>query len=159
MSAFAIIKSGGIVRFLHEPPVSFDGIQRFRALPPQEQAAHGVVPCVNVTPVYDPALFVESGIETAEVFADRVEAVYALQLIPIPTAEELIITARKALDEQERQQAKREAQILSDINMTPVEVAAVIEALFPTPPFTNQQRTFLKRLVRLAQIGARAGLR
>jgi hypothetical protein len=64
---------------------------------------------------------------------------------------------RYAVDETERLAAKIDAQIIGDINMDAATVATIIDNLFPA--FTNQQRTFLKRLVRLAQIGARAKLR
>ena len=50
-----------------------------------------------------------------------------------------------------------QSSIIGDINMDAADVATTIENLFPA--FTNPQRTFLKRLVRLAQIGARAKLR
>jgi len=69
------------------------------------------------------------------------------------------LAARVAIDDAERLAAKVDAQILGDINMDAATVATTIDALFAGAPFTNGQRTYLKRLTRMAQIAARAKLR
>lgn len=78
------------------------------------------------------------------------------------TAAELAIAnspemLRKGVDESERIAAKQDAQILGDINMDAATVATTIDTIFNTLSVT--QRTFLKRLVRVAQVGARIRLR
>ena len=64
---------------------------------------------------------------------------------------------RIALDEQEAAQAKIDAQIQADLNMTPAEVNSTVDTLFAG--FTGPQRTFLKRLVRMVLAAARKVLR
>lgn len=60
-------------------------------------------------------------------------------------------------DEQERQEAKVDAQIQSDLNMTPADVNSTVDTLFAG--FTAPQRAFLKRLVRMVLAAARKVLR
>lgn len=65
--------------------------------------------------------------------------------------------SRAATDENERQAAKLDAQILADINMTPADVATTIDTVFAS--WTAPQRTFMKRLVRIVLLAARRVLR
>lgn len=67
------------------------------------------------------------------------------------------IQTRRAADLTEEQQAKLDAQIQSDLNMTPVEVSSTVDSVFAG--FTAGQRTFLKRLVRMVLAAARKVLR
>ncbi len=60
-------------------------------------------------------------------------------------------------DEQERQEAKVDAQIQADLNMTPAEVNSAVDTLFAA--WTAPQRTFMKRLVRMVLAAARKVLR
>lgn len=64
---------------------------------------------------------------------------------------------RIATDTAEEQQAKIDAQIQSDLSMTPAEVNSTVDTLFAG--FTAPQRTFLKRLVRMVLAAARKVLR
>jgi hypothetical protein len=91
MRAYACIKDGGIIQCLQELPFTFNGISRFRSLTAEQQAEQGVVPVVNVTPPYDPALFTEGEIENVAVFPDRAEISYVLRAAPpAPTPDELL---------------------------------------------------------------------
>ena len=72
-------------------------------------------------------------------------------------AEEAILLARMEADAAEEQQAKIDAQIQADLNMTPAEVNSTVDTLFAG--FTGPQRTFLKRLVRMVLAEARKVLR
>ncbi len=67
------------------------------------------------------------------------------------------IQARRETDLTEEQQAKIDAQIQSDLNMTPAEVNSTVDSVFAG--FTAGQRTFLKRLVRMVLASARKVLR
>lgn len=73
--------------------------------------------------------------------------------LPPQTPDEI----RFAADEIERQAAKIDAQILSDMNMTPAEVNSTVDTVFAG--FSAAQRTFLKRLVRMVLAAARRVLR
>lgn len=76
---FAHVRDGVVVQFLEELPHAFYGITRFRSLSSEERAAHGVVPVLDVTPAFDPALYELAGVAAAAVFADRVEVTYRLR--------------------------------------------------------------------------------
>lgn len=67
------------------------------------------------------------------------------------------LEARKSVDRTEEDQTKLDAQIQSDLNMTPTEVNSTVDTVFSG--FTAPQRAFLKRLVRMVLAAARRVLR
>lgn len=72
-------------------------------------------------------------------------------------ADAAALAARMAADGDEAAQARQDAQIQSDLNMTPAEVNAAVDTIFSG--FTAPQRAFLKRLVRMVLAAARRVLR
>lgn len=65
--------------------------------------------------------------------------------------------ARAAIDAAEAAQAKADAQLIADLNLTPAEVNVAVDQLFST--WTAPQRAFLKRLTRMVLAAARRVLR
>lgn len=76
---FARIKQGAVVQYLEEVPFAFDGVADFRGLSAQDQAAHGILPVVDVTPEFDPKVYEKVAIDSSNVLPDRVEIAYRLR--------------------------------------------------------------------------------
>ena len=58
----------------------------------------------------------------------------------VPSAEEIAAAARKALDDQERLQAKADAIILALVNATPVQLVSFARANFPSLTLAEQNK-------------------
>lgn len=93
--------------------------------------------------------------------ATQVQIAQAAQIISDEAAScevsEAALLVRRATDLTEEQQAKLDAQIQADLNMTAAEVATTVDSVFSG--FAAAQRTFLKRLVRMVLAAARNVLR
>lgn len=76
----AHVRHGAVVRYFAEVPFTFAGVRRFRSLSPGEQAAHGIVPVVDLTPAVNGATErLARAPMTVTVFPDRVEITRAVR--------------------------------------------------------------------------------
>jgi len=99
-------------------------------------------------------------VECDDADENAVRAIIATHLATDWAALEASNISRTALDEAERQAAKADSQIISDLNMTTVDINNTIDNLWSNANGgTAGQRTFLKRLVRIVLIAARRVLR
>jgi hypothetical protein len=125
---FAHIESGGLVKFMRELPFTWKGVTPFPALPALQRALLGVVPVIDVTPPYDPALYRIAAVRPAvAIFADRVEVVRTVELIPLPpppTAQE-----QAELDRRAAINAEAQADILIEKmrTATPLEIKNYVQ--------------------------------
>lgn len=75
----------------------------------------------------------------------------------VENAAKVAAAARAAADQSEVEADKIDAQLIGDINLTKQGVSDAVDAVFPL--FTNPQKAFMRRLVRMAQLSARRVLR
>ena len=59
---------------------------------------------------------------------------------PVPTAEELAATARRQLDDQERQQAMLDSAVLALVNATPAQLVVYARNNFPSLTLAEQNK-------------------
>lgn len=69
----------------------------------------------------------------------------------------LVVKQRIVDDETEAAQAKIDAQIQADLNLTAQGISDALDAIFPL--FTAPQKAFMRRLTRMAQASGRKVLR
>lgn len=86
-----------------------------------------------------------------------IESLHDPQAVAARAAAKAAADDREAFDISEVAQAKIDAQIQSDLNMTTAEVNSTVDTVFSG--FTAPQRAFLKRLVRIVLAAARRVLR
>ena len=80
--AYALVKHNAVVRFLPEIPFLVDGV-RARALSASVLAQMGVLPVMDLTPVFDPTTTRLAAVRpTVTVHADRVEITRVTEAIP-----------------------------------------------------------------------------
>ena len=93
---FAHVENGAVLAFFPQLPLRFKGVRALADRPLSELAALGLLPVVNVSPMFDPLLTRFSGAAPAfTVFADHVDMVIPTE--PIPPEEIAARQAREAL--------------------------------------------------------------
>lgn len=154
---YAVVRGGGVERYLAELPFSFNGVMRFRNLSVKEQALHGVLPVVDLTPPFDETRRLANEQPSFTIFSDHVEITRPTEPVDVLSAEEIAAATRKALDDQERLQAKSDAIILALINATPAQLINYARTNFPSMPLAEQNKMGL--ILYILAVAVRGALR
>ena len=96
---YAIVRGGGIERYLVDLPFSFNGVMRLRSLTAGQQAAHGIIPVVDLTPPFDPQTWRLANKQPSfTLFPDRVEITRPIEALAVPSAGEVAISRAVAIE-------------------------------------------------------------
>jgi len=136
---YAHVERGALVRFLTTLPPTFKGVRAIGALTDEGRAALGLLPLVDVTPVYDSAAMrLANARPVVVVFGDRVEMTRVVEAIPA------VEIARRAAREA-MQNDPRAVDLRNRLGTaTPAEIDAWVDAQVTD---LASARTMFKRIL------------
>lgn len=136
---YAHVERGALVRFLTTLPPTFKGVRAIGALTDEGRAALGLLPLVDVTPVYDSAAMrLANARPVVVVFADHVEMTRVVEAIPA------VEIARRAAREA-MQNDPRAVDLRNRLGTaTPAEIDAWVDAQVTD---LASARTMFKRIL------------